>query len=1339
MVSDFDSVILDECHHAIGNHPMAIVCEYIRNSSSLYKPLILGLTASPIVSNKGSVTSKVSLLERSTGCRLITSEESVADLKAVMPRPTFSILEYGIEAPHFMGGFSFRDICERQDMLSQQLRQHGDVIYLKSHCHMVLLHAYARLRYTDNVRSICTYYQTLSLPCPFPMPSTLSSVPAAMQSKINLTDQTMFIGQILRLLESCGLLPTVHAFAYALTSAYSPEILKGKQSSKDCEAGGPTSGKRKRPKNSDGAQSKNKRSKLDENQRVSVTPDINSCTDNATWKIKSKRKVSSCIDLEQAISLKTVTENSVFNPSELLDMDCVVHSSLLECFAGLAAATGAERCTRAAGVLCARLSSTTPDENFVATCAVVDILLAISKENKPFVTVGSLGIATGMYRIAEGQCFPSLEMLRKALSCGCKALLSTVSPNEVCYILMGRNPTLRLQTLSNDGNVVASSTSTSTTAEKLNVNLKNAATHGLQPQHDQTSFDVGTVAEEDFVTPSTSDFTKYSDSHFITEKVRQAMLCLLSAHTHSWRTVWERAVSFMKESGGEFGNLSEQEIQNGYNGSSSLCFNGDWSGIIFCKMQLTTIALNMFQRSMTISYSGFAFPNATREMKNSKGNMDGDIIRFAEEKKKGYEYCSQDTYRNNSPIHISPPVHTKNNNNNKDKSNDNSAKFNGRNHDNCSDDKHDIPSSDSDPTSSPMVYHHLDIRSLNKHVLPVVDVRSADCSHSLPSSKDTVASSATSSFLKCYYLTGNATSIQRQRKVLSDFKCGDINILYATDVAEEGLDIQSCKFVLNFDFPDTIKSYVQRRGRARSDGSHLITMIPQTAEGTQMLADVRRYIAEEEEIDGELSGTNDNLRNDQDDSLIMTSGNLLQEILMDTSKRSILGIQPNIVSPEAYFKDNIKKTPLENHGKTTSSQVYEPFTLDYHSIAPSSLSGELMLEDGEITDFDSTEVATCTDFTLHNELNVTLVMEPPKKVNDFDASQGCTRADFDSRVRGNVNLIATDDFVSTGNVIEESSEFVFMSKSGVRVDYRNSIETLMELCQKLPLEKPGIHRLPPVFWMCPGFRCAVLLPKTISPAYRCVLGPQAAKKNMAKAMAALECIKILYQRGALGDDFRSTAARLTAITTSLPASDGDVNNVLSTSPSSAQATDLEAQSTATPSQDTNSNEIATANDESVTISVKVVPDSMTADAVQQLIVPSETLNSGGFTATSQCRILQSNQHTRVTCLKRTKLYLYAVRAYPSHPDLAEVKAFLSCDSCYNKLYNLNRIGIALPSEIPAECISDSFNMSLRSKYPLTVHVQYLGPRDVSDEELLQMQVMVVRIHYKSIQCLSLSN
>ena len=53
------------------------------------------------------------------------------------------------------------------------------------------------------------------------------------------------------------------------------------------------------------------------------------------------------------------------------------------------------------------------------------------------------------------------------------------------------------------------------------------------------------------------------------------------------------------------------------------------------------------------------------------------------------------------------------------------------------------------------------------------------------------------------------------RKVLDGLRRRDINLLIATSVVEEGIDVQACSFVIVFDALNSLKGFIQMKGRAR--------------------------------------------------------------------------------------------------------------------------------------------------------------------------------------------------------------------------------------------------------------------------------------------------------------------------------------------------------------------------------------------------------------------------------------------------------------------------------------------------------------------------------------------
>ncbi|ONM35313.1 dicer-like 104 [Zea mays] len=89
--------------------------------------------------------------------------------------------------------------------------------------------------------------------------------------------------------------------------------------------------------------------------------------------------------------------------------------------------------------------------------------------------------------------------------------------------------------------------------------------------------------------------------------------------------------------------------------------------------------------------------------------------------------------------------------------------------------------------------------------------------------------------LSCFrvsFLTGGSSSVdaltpKMQKDTLDSFRSGKVNLLFTTDVAEEGIHIPDCSCVIRFDLPRTTRSYVQSRGRARQRDSQYILMIEQ--------------------------------------------------------------------------------------------------------------------------------------------------------------------------------------------------------------------------------------------------------------------------------------------------------------------------------------------------------------------------------------------------------------------------------------------------------------------------------------------------------------------------------
>ena len=111
-------------------------------------------------------------------------------------------------------------------------------------------------------------------------------------------------------------------------------------------------------------------------------------------------------------------------------------------------------------------------------------------------------------------------------------------------------------------------------------------------------------------------------------------------------------------------------------------------------------------------------------------------------------------------------------------------------------------------------------------------------------------------------------SVRDQLLTISKFRKGDLNCLLATSVAEEGLDIPDCNYVIRFDLYATMIQYVQSRGRARHRQSKFVHMVEkhnehhnQLLQAVTQAEEVMRGFCTRLQPDRLLNGNNDDPHN----------------------------------------------------------------------------------------------------------------------------------------------------------------------------------------------------------------------------------------------------------------------------------------------------------------------------------------------------------------------------------------------------------------------------------------------------------------------------------------------
>ena len=189
------------------------------------------------------------------------------------------------------------------------------------------------------------------------------------------------------------------------------------------------------------------------------------------------------------------------------------------------------------------------------------------------------------------------------------------------------------------------------------------------------------------------------------------------------------------------------------------------------------------------------------------------------------------------------------------------------------------------------------------------------------------------------------------REVMRQLRKHEINVLFATSIVEEGVDVQACSFVIVFDSLKSAKGYIQMKGRARQTNATFVVLQneKEMKKGKLSLDTAQRL----ERRVHDFIEQRDTL--DPKEQLDVTRPGSFLKCDGSTAENELRAIQAGIytakhgsvdlVSAKGLLNKYAMAIPLDPSSRTTreSFMMHMPVYENYHLMLPSHLPAEVRM------------------------------------------------------------------------------------------------------------------------------------------------------------------------------------------------------------------------------------------------------------------------------------------------------------------------------------------------------------------------------------------------------------